>query len=258
MYLMVLAVVRNMTPALRNDVMTGIEKKMWSLVVANVKSMVEILASFYWEVMGVDPCEFKHFNAVVDCEFSGKESWNEILRDYIRILEHVRHCVAERSKCALVRDVVCVLHGLIGIPTGVINEDLFTSENLVTVRSHVSKEVRRRDAWRIVNRDVNVCLQAVSKFCAKHLARIDFQMIEQFDIWCLGVWVECHTNNLNFIEVILLRTRQKFVKGTFDAQINVIDMFYVFLRDCVQRPQSVRVDSAWDICLEFQMAFFDI
>ena len=70
--------------------------------------------------------------------------------------------------------------------------------------------------------------------------------------------IECHTNNLKFIEVILLRTKQKFVKGTFDAQINVIDMFYVFLRDCVQRPQSVRVDSAWDICLEFQMAFFDI
>jgi hypothetical protein len=255
---MVLAVARNMTPALRNDVMTGIEKKMWSLVVANVKSMVEILASFYWEDMGVEPCELKHFNAVVDCGFSGKESWNEILRDYIRILEHVRHCVAERSKCALVRDVVCVLHGLIGIPTGAINEDLFTSENLVTVRSHVSKEVRRRDAWRIVNRDVNVCLQAVSKFCAKHLARIDFQMIEQFEIWCLGVWVECHTNNLKFIEVILLRTKQKFVKGTFDAQINAIDVFYVFLRECVQRPQSVSVDSAWDICLEFQMAFFDI
>jgi len=231
---------------------------MWSLVVANVKSTVEILAGFYWEVMGVEPCELHHFNAVVDCGFSSKESWNVILREYIRILEHVRHCVAERSKCAPIRDVVSILHALIDIPAGEISDDLFTSENLVTVRSHVSKEVRRRDAWRIVNRDVNVCLRAVGKFCAKHLARIDFRMIEEFEIWCLGVWIECHTNNLKSVEVILLRTKQKFVKGTFDAQINAMDMLYVFLRDCVQRPQSVRVDSAWDICMEFRMAFFDI
>jgi len=231
---------------------------MWSLVVANVKSTVEILAGFYWEVMGVEPCELHHFNAVVDCGFSSKESWNVILREYIRILEHVRHCVAERSKCAPIRDVVSILHALIDIPAGEISDDLFTSENLVIVRSHVSKEVRKRDAWRIVNCDVNVCLRAVSKFCAKHLARIDFRMIEEFEIWCLGVWIECHTNNLKSVEVILLRTKQKFVKGTFDTQINAMDMLYVFLRDCVQRPQSVRVDSAWDICMEFRMAFFDI
>ncbi len=231
---------------------------MWSLVVANVKSTVEILAGFYWEVMCLEPCELQHFNADVDCGFSSKESWNVILREYIRILEHVRHCVADRIKCAPICDVVSVLHALIDIPTGEISDDLFTSENLVTVRSHVSKEVRRRDAWRIVNRDVNVCLRAVGKFCAKHLARIDFRMIEEFEIWCLGVWIECHTNNLKSVEVILLRTKQKFVKGTFDAQINAMDMFYVFLRDCVQRPQSVRVDSAWDICMEFRMAFFDI
>ena len=233
---------------------------MWNLVVSNVKCMVEILAGFYRDLMGVEIGDIKHFDAVSDDEFSNKEMWNAILRDYIRILEHVRRCVADagRGECALIRDVVGILYALIDVRVGSIGDDLFSSENLATVRAHISNEIVKRDTWRSVNRDVNVCLQAVGRFCMKHLSRVEFRMIEDFEIWCFGAWIECHTRNLRFLNVILLRMEQKFVRGFFDTQIDAIDMFSVFLRRCIDHPHSVTVDRAWDVCMEIQMKFFEI